>query len=118
MSEVKRYTHGAYLGVSALPQVDSSVSPVGEWVRYEDYAAVKAECVRLDRESQNLSDQLGACDRERRFALAKLAEQAAELVPKKLTHQMGDYPVQEAAINSWNACVDAILRNIEEANKK
>lgn len=40
---------------------------------------------------------------------------AAELVPKKLTHQMGDYPVQEAAINSWNACVDAILRNIEEA---
>lgn len=41
----------------------------------------------------------------------------ADFVPKKLTHQMGDYPVNTASINSWNACVDAILRNIEEQTK-
>ncbi|WP_275553686.1 hypothetical protein [Mixta sp. Marseille-Q2659] len=34
----------------------------------------EAECVRLNREAQNLSDQLGACDRERRALRAQLAE--------------------------------------------
>lgn len=33
--------------------------------------ALQAECERLDRESQNLSDQLGRCDRERLKALAE-----------------------------------------------
>ncbi len=36
--------------------------------------AAEAECTRLDRESQTLSDQLGSCDRERRDLLSKLAE--------------------------------------------
>jgi hypothetical protein len=36
--------------------------------------AAESECTRLDRESQNLSDQLGACDRERRDLRVKLAE--------------------------------------------
>jgi hypothetical protein len=35
--------------------------------------AAEAECSRLNRESQNLSSQLGQCDRERRVALSKLA---------------------------------------------
>lgn len=40
-------------------------------VRLSDYEALQAECERLDRESQNLSDQLGRCDRERLKAMAE-----------------------------------------------
>jgi len=42
--------------------------------QFQRAEAAESECTRLDRESQNLNDQLGACDRERRDFRAKLAE--------------------------------------------
>lgn len=48
--------------------------------------AAEAECSRLDRESQNLSSQLGQCNRERVAALAKLAEKGAPVAMRFRYH--------------------------------
>jgi len=45
---------------------------------FNQLEAVHAECVRLDRESQNLSTQLGGCDRLRLEAQQRVAELQSE----------------------------------------
>lgn len=122
--------------------------------------AAEADCARLDRESQNLSDQLGACDRERRAVKAKLAEMEkqepvgytynrginceivaadlnddcpcgidlyarpapainlAELVPDEMTPKQASRSYGGEVVgyrDGFNACIAAMLRNIEEA---
>lgn len=51
--------------------------------------AAEAECARLDRESQNLSNQLVSCDRERVEAKTKLAERDKQKAIGKVV--LGEY---------------------------
>ena len=77
MSEVKRYTVDCATCSDVVPAVTISSCKM---VRAEDYAALEAECERLNRESQNLSDQLGRCDRDKRQAIDQLAALKAPAV--------------------------------------
>lgn len=52
MSEVKRYDMRVSLG-----GVESYESPCGDYVDYEDYAALEAKCDELLEEIKNMQDQ-------------------------------------------------------------
>ena len=61
MSEVKRYDMRVSLG-----GVESYESPCGDYVDYEDYAALEAKCAALAAENAGLK---AICDDRRRFIM-------------------------------------------------
>lgn len=60
-------------------------------------AALTAEPVTLDSVQWNAP-------------LYQVPPVASLVLPKELTHQMGDFPINTASINSWNACIDEVKR--------
>lgn len=79
IAEAFRSLEVGQCGGALLERKEHHVAVVGELLKrnaeLEQRAeAAEADCARLERESQNLSDQLGACDRERMAGKAKLAE--------------------------------------------
>lgn len=105
MSEVKRYDVNIVHEHSDDPEVSMSQSLKGEWIHYEDYAAL-----------QQKLDAVRAMEK-----LAELENFALYMADESV--KAGNYPdgwqckASNAAQEYAEACRVAMLRNIEEKSK-
>lgn len=104
--EVRRYTPAYSVDSVMRGHLFMEECERGAWVPLEDHEALQAECERLDRESQNLSDQLGRCDRERLKAMAECEKLRNLLVEIERGCSRRDMP-SEKTISSWADAIEA-----------
>jgi|GEM_PF-2641358 len=76
IKELAKLTESDFFQIAALKEIDAEMDAKDMRIAELEHRteAAEAECVRLDREAQNLSHQLGECDRLRLAAQLKLRE--------------------------------------------
>lgn len=96
MSEVKRYTYNT-IPYDHYMDCEGGVAPPGDYVRFEDYARLKAEVERL-----RASSFVTAVPVEQYERLRKAGDAMADNIPRLATNQVTAEKAVEM-MKAWNA---------------